>query len=58
MAVTFTEKAAGELKRRLQRLGVDGVQARTFHSAALQQLNRLWEPTPASRSQVLDTRRR
>jgi DNA helicase II / ATP-dependent DNA helicase PcrA len=42
LAVTFTEKAAGELKRRLQALGVDGVEARTFHSAALSQLSRLW----------------
>ena len=55
LAVTFTEKAAGELKRRLTALGVDGVEARTFHSAALQQLHRLWqahtrEPLP----QVLD----
>ncbi len=29
LAVTFTEKAAGELKRRLAQLGVDGVEART-----------------------------
>jgi DNA helicase-2/ATP-dependent DNA helicase PcrA len=43
LAVTFTEKAAGELKRRLRALGVDGVEARTFHSAALQQLSRLWQ---------------
>jgi DNA helicase-2/ATP-dependent DNA helicase PcrA len=55
LAVTFTEKAAGELKRRLGALGVDGVEARTFHSAALSQLSRLWqthtgEPLP----QVLD----
>src|SRR2546423_1159861 len=38
LAVTFTEKAAGELKTRLSRLGVAGVEARTFHSAALSQL--------------------
>ena len=55
LAVTFTEKAAGELKRRLKALGGDGVEVRTFHSAALQQLSRLWqthtgEPLP----QVLD----
>ena len=37
-AVTFTDKAAGELRARLERLGVQGVQARTFHSAALAQL--------------------
>src|SRR5205807_5950429 len=42
LAVTFTEKAAGELKARLERLGVRGVEARTFHSAALAQLHRLW----------------
>jgi DNA helicase-2/ATP-dependent DNA helicase PcrA len=55
LAVTFTEKAAGELRRRLGALGVEGVEARTFHSAALSQLSRLWqthtgEPLP----QVLD----
>ena len=38
LAVTFTDKAAGELRARLERLGVQGVQARTFHSAALAQL--------------------
>src|SRR5207253_5972724 len=42
LAVTFTEKAAGELKTRLARLGVEGVEARTFHSAALAQLSRSW----------------
>ncbi len=38
LAVTFTDKAAGEMRRRLSVLGADGVQARTFHSAALAQL--------------------
>jgi DNA helicase II / ATP-dependent DNA helicase PcrA len=33
--VTFTQKAAGELRIRLSALGVDGVRASTFHSAAL-----------------------
>jgi DNA helicase-2/ATP-dependent DNA helicase PcrA len=33
--VTFTDKAAGELRARLRALGVDGVRASTFHSAAL-----------------------
>jgi DNA helicase-2/ATP-dependent DNA helicase PcrA len=51
LAVTFTDKAAGELRTRLQALGVEGVEARTFHSAALSQLSRLWtshtgEPLP------------
>ncbi len=40
LAVTFTDKAAGELRVRLGRLGVEGVEARTFHSAALAQLRR------------------
>ncbi|WP_309067043.1 ATP-dependent helicase [Microbacterium sp.] len=42
MAVTFTAKAAGELRGRLRALGVGGVAARTFHSAALAQLNFFW----------------
>jgi DNA helicase-2/ATP-dependent DNA helicase PcrA len=33
--VTFTDKAAGELRARLHALGVEGVRASTFHSAAL-----------------------
>jgi DNA helicase-2/ATP-dependent DNA helicase PcrA len=35
VAVTFTDKAAGELRGRLAGLGVEGVRASTFHSAAL-----------------------
>jgi ATP-dependent DNA helicase UvrD/PcrA len=38
MAVTFTDKAAGELRARLASLGVNRVRAGTFHSAALRQL--------------------
>lgn len=38
LAVTFTKKAAGELRSRLGALGASGVQVRTFHSAALRQL--------------------
>ncbi|GAB3235202.1 ATP-dependent DNA helicase UvrD2 [Glycomyces halotolerans] len=37
-AVTFTARAAGEMRDRLRGLGVTGVNARTFHSAALRQL--------------------
>ncbi len=40
VAVTFTDKAAGELRARLAALGVDGVRASTFHSAALALLRR------------------
>jgi DNA helicase-2/ATP-dependent DNA helicase PcrA len=38
LAVTFTARAAGELRTRLRTLGAHGVQARTFHAAALRQL--------------------
>jgi DNA helicase-2/ATP-dependent DNA helicase PcrA len=38
LAVTFTDKAAGELRSRLAALGAPRIQARTFHSAALAQL--------------------
>ncbi len=42
LAVTFTTRAAGEMRGRLRRLGAVGVQARTFHSAALRQLRYFW----------------
>jgi len=38
LAVTFADKAATEMRERLAALGVQGVAARTFHSAALAQL--------------------
>jgi len=38
LAVTFTARAAGELRTRLRALGASGVQARTFHAAARRQL--------------------
>ncbi|MFJ6899304.1 ATP-dependent DNA helicase UvrD2 [Streptomyces hokutonensis] len=42
LAVTFTNRAAGEMRGRLRQLGATGVQARTFHSAALRQLQYFW----------------
>ena len=42
LAVTFTTRAAGEMRGRLRALGAQGVQARTFHSAALAQLRYFW----------------
>ncbi len=42
LAVTFTTRAAGELRSRLSGLGAPGVQARTFHSAALRQARYFW----------------
>ncbi|NKX49424.1 ATP-dependent DNA helicase UvrD2 [Arthrobacter deserti] len=41
-AVTFTARAAAEMRTRLRDLGVGGVQARTFHAAALRQLQYFW----------------
>ena len=49
LAVTFTQRAAGELRARLRHLGVEGVQARTFHAAALRQLRYFW-PRMSDRS--------
>lgn len=42
LALTFTTRAAGELRGRLRALGAGGVSARTFHSAALAQLSHFW----------------
>jgi len=42
LAVTFTARAAGEMRTRLRALSVAGVQARTFHAAALRQLRYFW----------------
>ncbi len=50
LAVTFTTRAAGELRGRLRQLdepgaGLGQVRARTFHSAALRQLVHFWPVT-------------
>ncbi|MEZ2121468.1 MULTISPECIES: ATP-dependent DNA helicase UvrD2 [unclassified Corynebacterium] len=42
LAVTFTARAAGEMRHRLARMGIGGVQARTFHAAARRQLRYFW----------------
>lgn len=46
LSVTFTARAAGELRNRLRALGLSGeagqVQARTFHAATLRQLKYFW----------------
>ncbi|MDO4887798.1 MAG: ATP-dependent DNA helicase UvrD2 [Actinomycetaceae bacterium] len=42
MALTFTSRAAGELRSRLRDLGARGVAAHTFHAAALRQLSYFW----------------
>jgi DNA helicase-2/ATP-dependent DNA helicase PcrA len=45
MALTFTSRAAAELRGRLRHLGAGGVAARTFHAAALSQLSYFWPQT-------------
>jgi DNA helicase-2/ATP-dependent DNA helicase PcrA len=42
LAVTFTARAAAEMRSRLRDLGAGGVQTRTFHAAALRQLQYFW----------------
>jgi len=42
LALTFTVRAAGELRGRLRQLGTGQVRASTFHAAALRQLNYFW----------------
>ncbi len=55
VAVTFTRKAAGELRHRLAAVGLrDGVAAGTFHSLALSQLRRWWSDNGRSEPQILD----
>jgi DNA helicase-2/ATP-dependent DNA helicase PcrA len=62
LAVTFTTRAAGELRARMVQLagsggGLERVQARTFHSAALRQLTHFWPATVGGRPPaVLDSK--
>jgi len=42
LALTFTARAAGEMRTRLRSLGVPSVAARTVHAAALKQLTFFW----------------
>jgi DNA helicase-2/ATP-dependent DNA helicase PcrA len=59
LALTFTTRAAGELRTRLRQLGAGGVSARTFHSAALSQLSHFWPQTVGgSLPRILDGKAR
>ncbi|MEY4390669.1 MAG: hypothetical protein RLZZ400_412 [Actinomycetota bacterium] len=42
MALTYTNRAAGELRARLRSLGIPAVSVKTFHAAALSQLQFFW----------------
>lgn len=53
LAVTFTQRAAAEMRSRLADLGVPGAQARTFHSAALRQLDYFYPTVVGGRRPAL-----
>ena len=55
LAVTFTARAAGEMRSRLADLGIVGTQARTFHSAALRQLTYFWPTAIGGRRPEIET---
>ena len=55
LALTFTAKAAGEMRARLRTLGVPTVAARTIHSAALKQLLFFWPSVFGGRTPDLMT---
>jgi DNA helicase-2/ATP-dependent DNA helicase PcrA len=55
LALTFTAKAAGEMRARLRTLGVPTVAARTIHSAALKQLLYFWPTVFGGRTPDLMT---
>jgi DNA helicase-2/ATP-dependent DNA helicase PcrA len=57
LALTFTVRAAGELRGRLRQLGVGQVRASTFHAAALRQLNHFWPRVIGGRPpQLIDSK--
>lgn len=57
LALTFTARAAGEMRTRLRALGVPGISARTFHAAALRQLMYFWPEVLGGRfPQLLTTK--
>jgi DNA helicase-2/ATP-dependent DNA helicase PcrA len=59
LVVTFTEKAATEMRHRLQALGLPQVQASTFHAAARRQLAHFWPIVHgADLPEVLDSKLR
>ena len=55
LALTFTARAAGEMRMRLRSLGVPAVAARTIHSAALRQLTYFWPQVFGGRTPDLIT---
>jgi DNA helicase-2/ATP-dependent DNA helicase PcrA len=57
LVVTFTDKAANEMRERLAALGFPGVQAKTFHAAAWGQLRYFWSRLSGGRPpEVIDSK--
>ena len=57
LALTYTNRAAAELRSRLRLLGAPGVQVRTFHAAALAQLQFFWPQLTESMAPKLVTQK-
>lgn len=57
LALTYTNRAAAELRSRLRQLGAPSVAVRTFHSAALAQLQFFWPQLTDSLSPKLVTQK-
>ena len=58
LALTYTNRAAAELRKRLRSLGAGSVQVRTFHAAALSQLQYFWPQLTGSTAPKLLTHKR
>jgi DNA helicase-2/ATP-dependent DNA helicase PcrA len=55
LAVTFTSKAAREMRERLETLGVSGANVFTFHAAALKQMQLFWPKVVGTLPPKLET---
>ncbi len=58
LALTYTNRAASEIRSRLRQLGTQNVAVRTFHSAALSQLQYFWPQLTGSAAPKLLTNKR
>ena len=58
LALTYTNRAAAELRQRLRSLGAGSVQVRTFHAAALSQLQYFWPQLTGTPAPKLLTNKR
>jgi DNA helicase-2/ATP-dependent DNA helicase PcrA len=59
LALTYTNRAAGEMRTRLRHLGAGSVTAQTFHASALRQIGHFWpQLTGGSTPQILESKAR